>query len=203
MYKKKINLADMSNYQLGIIYGIGSYIECENSLVFRHREKYFLEILQPIFKNKIYVQRSNTNIQYVMKNYITNIDTLENWNMRNDDIRTLPKLGNYNDFLRAYIELHGCWDYCTSYKRNGEKYYRLRLRIYGNYYMILNLNEILSREIGVTIKKVQTVHNNKTGYIQYTSLDEIITIRNYIKGNPYNKSYWDNVDEKIKGPRKK
>ena len=57
--------------------------------------------------------------------------------------------------------------------------------------------------IGSEIKKVQTVHNDKTGYIQYTSLNEIVTIRNYIKGNPCNKSYWDIVDEKIKEPRKK
>lgn len=43
----------ISNYQIGIIWSIGSYVESEKRLVIRHKDKYFLEQLKNIYpKNK-------------------------------------------------------------------------------------------------------------------------------------------------------
>lgn len=204
--KKMISLAGATPYQLGIIFGCGSIVdsEKEKTFVIRHRDKYFLEQLENIILNGIGHREYEGKRYYVLKTNMIDYNELEmiNYCTRNSDIRNIPYLNNYCDFFRAYIELHGCWDYCTSYKRNKEKYYRLRFRLYGNIEIINNINSIFEEKLKIKIKSPQLSDNNKTAYIAYTSLSEISSIVDYVKGNPYNKYYWQDVNDKIKNPRK-
>jgi hypothetical protein len=197
----------MDNYTLGIVWSIGSYQE--NRFVFRHRDKYYLERINQYCNNTIYQQAGRTGKpQYVLKTGFFSLSDFEGWTERNSEQRNVPLLDDYKDFLRAYFEIHSCLDYCTAYKnygrKNQQKYYRLRLRIYGNYVLIESLNRILNQECKVGSKKVQYININggKTAYLQYASYDEILTIYNWLIGDPCNKDFWQDIDSKLKIPTK-
>ena len=191
-----------TTYQLGIIFSIGSYNKEDGRITFRHKDSYFLEQLQTLFPNNIYTQEVHSGKQYAMKSHV-NIETLAsiNWNARNSYIRELPILENYKDFLRAYLEIHSRFDYCTTYSKN-KKYYRLRLRIYGNFNIIENINSILSVEVKVKKKSIYTTSNKKTSVLCYTNLEEIKEILRYLDGSPSNKLFWDNAYKCLKEPKK-
>lgn len=206
MIKPKINITELTNYHLGILWSIGTYNQEENSFTIRHKNRYFLEQLKSYFDSSIYPQKSRTGTQYALKTCLINIEQLQNigWTERNAEQRDLPILEDYKDFLRAYIELHSCLDYCTGYKRHNkhEKYYRLRLRIYGNRILIQSINNILHQYIGIGSKKEQPTTNNKTFYIAYTSFEEIQSIYNWVTGSHYCNEIWIDIDKKLKEPIK-
>lgn len=194
-------------YQLGIIWSIGSYIASEQKFVFRHKNKYFLNQIQPLTNHQIYSQTVKDETQYVLKTPALNIQYLkkQNWATRNSDIRNIPILSIYKDFLRAYLEIHSGLDYCTSYsnkKAYKYKYYRLRLRIYGNKSLINALNIIINQEIKIPIKTPQSTHNNKTTILYYTALDDLHKIFNYTYDTPCHKEYWNQVNYCLANPRK-
>ena len=192
----------MNNYILGIIFSIGSI--SEGRLIFRHKHRYFLEQIQILCKNEIYEQINKTKIQYVLKTKHFDIEKLKaiGWTDRNASVRYLPKLDNYRNFMRAYIELHSSLDYSTRYrsKNKKEKYKALRLRIYGNKELINSINSAFHTDAGVKLKSPQIIHNNKTAYIAYTSLGEIETIFTYIKGCPCSKEFWEDIYNKLDKP---
>jgi hypothetical protein len=195
----------MDNYTLGIIWSIGSFQD--NRFIFRHRNKYFLEQIQKYCNNNIYVQQGRTDIQYVLKTTSFTPSDFEGWTERNSEQRNIPILDDYKDFLRVYFEIHSCLDYCTAYsnygRKNQKKYYKLRLRIYGNYILIQSINNILKQECKVNNKKVQHVNiNDKTTYLQYTFSKELTIIFNWLTGEPYCKKYWQDIDSKLKEPIK-
>lgn len=73
MYKERktrVVLADATKYQLGILWGIGSYLESENALVFRHKEEYYLQQISNLFESTIYSQIIRSENQYVLKTHI-------------------------------------------------------------------------------------------------------------------------------------
>lgn len=194
----------ISNYQLGIIYSIGTYLHSENRFVIRHKDKYYIDILIPIFKTNPYIQNSRTQIQYVLKSSISqsqnlNPQSLPNWSSYNSKIKTLPVLSDYKDFLRAYIEIHSSLDCSTRYKnkKSKEKYKALRLRIYGNKIFLESINNILHNYAYTNLKTIQILSNNKTAILQYTSYAEIKSIYNYLQGEPHNKPLWDNIFEML------
>mgnify|MGYP000966075934 CR=1 FL=1 len=120
-----IKLGNVSNYVLGIIFGIGSITE--GRLIFRHKDRYFLEQIQAFCSNTIYKQEKKGKPQYVLKTRVFNIDELKQygWEERNAEQRNIPILEDYSDFLRAYVELHGSFDYSTRYmSRNKREKYR-------------------------------------------------------------------------------
>jgi len=193
----------MDSYTLGIIWSIGSFQD--NRFVFRHQDKYFLEQIQKYCNNNIYKQVGTSGkIQYVLKTISITPSDLPGWTERNSGQRDVPILDNYKDFLRAYFEIHSCLGYCTAYrfKRKKEKYYKIRLRVYGNYVLIHSINNILSEECKVQSKSVQYVYNEKTAYIQFTALNEITAIYDWLTGEPYNSKYWQDVDYKLRNPVK-
>lgn len=125
--------------------------------------------------------------------------------MRNNDVRDMPILDDYRDFIRAYLELHGCLDYSVRYKRKDKsvKYKGLRLRIYGNFKLMENLNKVISRECGVKLKTVQglgSYDNGKTSYLCYTSFEEIDKIYNWVFDVRCCEEYWDEVERKMRKP---
>ena len=193
----------INSYQLGIIWAIGSYTD--GYMVFRHKEKYFLEQLQPLFqnKNRIRFQNNKGNTQYMLKSANFDVEYLQKlgWENRLSKNRALPILEDYTGFLKAYIECHGTFDYCTAYS-SKKKYYRLRFRLYGNLFLIEQIENILNRDFGLAPKKVQTLQNKKSGYIAYTNLDELHKIVRTFEGEPCLKSFWSGANEKLKNPRK-
>jgi hypothetical protein len=197
-------LKNLSFYHLGLIWSIGTFQE--NRFIFRHKDRYFLEQIQQYVNNSIYKQQSRTGDQYVLKtkDFYMNQLIEYGWTERNADERNVPILPDYKDFLRAYMELHSTLSYQTSYdKRNGnKKYYRLRIRIFGNKILLESINKILTDTIHISLKTLQKTNNDKTFYTQYTSLTDIKKIFNYITGEPHNKMFWDNVDIHVQNPRK-
>jgi hypothetical protein len=189
----------LNDYILGIIFSIG-YIS-RGRLIFKNKNKYFLEQIQRICGNNIYKQKDKNNVQYVLSTKYFNIEKLKDigWSSRNSDIRQLPRLKQYGDFLRAYIELHSRFDYCTRYKNKQKKikYKSLRLRIYGNKILIREINKILNMDAGTTLKSPQNEKNNKTSCISYTSINEIKSIFRYIEENPCFDSFWKEIENKL------
>jgi hypothetical protein len=200
MKKQKIDIEDLTNYQLGIIWGFGSYTVTD--MTFRHKDRYFIEQIQRLTDSQIQYQVDAGKPQYKLKTALFDIAQLEQlgWSHRNAEQRDIPTLDDYRDFLRAYIELHSSLDYCTSYTKSRQKYYRLRLRIYGNKILIQSINNVL-REHGCQLKAIQRTVNDTTVYIAYTALDEIKAIYNYISGSPCHSDYWQDVDTKLRAPR--
>lgn len=183
---------NISNYQLGILFSIGSYISSENKLVIRHKDVHYINSLQPIFNTKLYSQLVNNEIQYVIKSQ-SNIELYNyllshNYSPYNSEIKTIPILSDYKDFLRAYIEVYSSLDYLTRYsnKKSKEKYKELRLRIYGNKMFLESINNILYEYCFTTIKSIQILSNDKTAILYYSSLTEIKAIYDYIYETPCN-----------------
>lgn len=197
-----IPLKNVSNYILGIMFGIGSI--AEGRIIFRHKDRYFLEQIQIACGNTMYKQEKKGKPQYVLKTREFDIDELKQygWEERNAEQRNIPTMDDYSDFLRAYIELHGSFDYSTRYMRKDkkEKYKGLRLRIYGNYIIINSINNILHRYVKVNSKTPQLNMNGKTATLYYTSFKEIDTIVNYISGTPCFEELWEDVDAKLRKP---
>lgn len=192
----------LNDYILGIIFSIG-YIS-RGRLIFKNKNKYFLEQIQKVCGNNIYEQKDKNNIQYVLSTKYFNIEKLKSigWNNRSSDVRKLPELNQYSDFLRAYIELHSRFDYSTRYrnKRKKIKYKALRLRIYGNKVLIKDINKILNMDANTTLKSPQNEKNNKTSCISYTSINEIKSIFQYIEKRPYFNSFWEEIESKLRMP---
>ena len=196
-------IIDISNYDLGIVWALGSKIE-QSKFSFRHKEKYFIERLSLVFGNNVYSQKrvkDKSDVQFVLKPKL-NADELYSlgWSARNSEERELPILSDYKDFLRAYLEVHSSLDYSSRRRRSGGQYKSLRLRIYGNANIIAGINQIFSQEINVAIKKIQVLKNQKTAILYYHSLAEIQEIFDYIKGQPNFLKFWENVNEKLENP---
>lgn len=189
-----IDLSLLSPYELGIIWALGTHTD--GKFVLRYKDKYYLKKIAEHVPNIIYAQRREGNIdeiQYVIKSYLIDLQQLQSmgWDNRVDNNRSIPPLNDYKDFLRAYIEIHSCIDERQA-KSRGKYYNITRLRIYGGLTIINQINEILSAEAVVAIKKVQTLNNKKTAALYYQSAAEITKILTYINGNPKHDKFWGN-----------
>lgn len=196
MLKTKFGFYDFSEYQLGIFWGISSF--SDGRIVFRTKDIYFLNEINDKFNSTIYSQQHKGSTQYVLKSCNIDIDSFKdnNWTERNATLRKLPILDNYKNFIRAYIELHSSLDYSIRHSKKG-KYKALRLRIYGNVYLLDEINHILSNNLNIGLKSLQDCNNKTTKVIYYQSFSEISKIYNYIYGNPYNENYWNEIKEKL------
>lgn len=195
--------ATPSNYQLGILFSIGYYIQSESRYIIRHKDKHYIDSIIPLFKTTPYTQSSRTQTQYVLKSSIKfNPSILFNWTPHNSDIRDIPILQDYSDFLRAYIEIHSTLDYSIRHTRHKTKYKVLRLRVYGNKILIQHINDILHQYAATNLKSLQIMSNNKTAILNYTSFSEIESIYNYIYNSPYSPNIWNNINLLLKTPTK-
>lgn len=198
-----INYNDLTPYDLGIVWGLGSYTD--GRMVFRHREKYYIDRICLYLHNTDYAQTTDNGIQYVVKSWDFNIRDfyMHGWTPRNADCRDVPMLNDYLDFLRAYIELHSSLKYTLRYRQRkpkGNPYKALALIIYGNYTMLTSINRIMHDIAGVNIKSVQLLQNGKTASLNYASLQEIDTILNALYGEPNNNTFWDTAFYKLQNP---
>lgn len=208
-YKKKDKLTfyDLTNYELGIFWGIGSFVEENNIVTFRDRRKHFVEVMERITDSNPYqnilVKRKT---QYILKSSMFDIDSFidNGWSKRNAATRDVPPLNDYRDFLRAYIELHSGFSYSLRYSANKKRKWKsLLLGIYGNYKLIDSINEILNNQIGVTLKTPKRTVNETTKVLNYSSLKEIESIFNWLRdGEQFYQDYWDEFYFKLNNPIK-
>jgi hypothetical protein len=173
-------------------------------MIFRHKDKYFVDYIAKQYNNTPYQQRSRTDIQWITKTRQIDIDSLVNlgWTPRNADKRYLPSISDLNSFLRAYIEVHGKLGYCTAYNRKGEKYYKLRLRIYGNKNLLIQIAQCISSKIQSEVSSIEKTTADKSGILNYTKYEDIQNIFNLVSGLPQHVAFWQNIDEMMQTPTK-
>jgi hypothetical protein len=190
----------INTYILGIVWSISS-INPDSRIVFRHKEKYFIQCLQKVFGGSIYEQDSRTDKQYVLK---FKRDTLLNelnelgYSNRNSDKRIIPTIAD-KKFLQAYLEIHSKVDWQTAYTGNKKrKYKKVRIRVYGNKLLLEGINLLMHDIIRVELKTVQNCKNDTTGYISYGSQDEINMICDaFINEELRFIPYWDKISSMI------
>lgn len=208
-YKKKDRLSfhDLTNYELGIFWGVGSFIEEENTVVFRERRKHFIEVMERLVESNLYQHTlEKRKTQYILKSSMFDIGSFidNGWSKRNASTRDVPPLDDYRDFLRAYIELHSGINYSLRYSGNKKiKKKLLVFQIFGNYKLIDSINEILNSQIGVTLKTPQRTSNKTTKVLNYASFREIEKIFNWLRDDQeFCKDYWDEFYYKLNNPVK-
>jgi len=180
----------MHPYILGIIWALGRYVDrAENPnyryFFFRHNRDYFLKIVRQELgvKNNIYTILRKGKIQYQLKAPDINIATLERlgWSPRWAEQRNYPNIIEHQDFIRAYLEIHGRLDTIIIRKRKSSQK-QPRLRIYGNRYFLEELSEVLSAHAGLGVKKVQKTTNESevSGILYYQSRSELKALLEYL-----------------------
>ncbi len=158
----------VSSRILGILWAIG--YDTGECFFLRCRYKEIIEEVRNFFRidSRIISGQSRTGEQYKLK--ITGdtrqaiLKTLNShgWTPRNADVRKYPEGDiEHREFIQAWLQLHSCFDY---------RYFgKPRLRVYGNQYLITDMNDIISRLTGVTKKTPQRLHNGKTYALYYVS----------------------------------
>ena len=187
-------------YILGIVWSISS-INSDERIVFRHKEKYFLQCLQSYFGGTIYEQEARTDKQYVLKfkrdDLLLELNEF-GYSSRNSNNRIVPIIAD-KKFLQAYLEIHSKADWQTAYSNNRKrKYKKVRIRVYGNSGLINGINILMRDIIGVELKTPQKCHNEKTMYLSYGSQAEIDIICNaFINEDIRYIEYWDKISSMI------
>ena len=99
---------DLTDYDKGIFWGLGSFVDSDGRFIFRHRQRYFIDRMKYYVHNEIYTQKNKGKVQYVLKTSDVDINSFieHGWTERNAEQRNVPILDYYKDFLRGYIELH-------------------------------------------------------------------------------------------------
>lgn len=187
-------------YILGIVWSISS-VNPDGRIVFRHKEKYFIQCLQEYFGGTIYKQQARTDTQYVLKfkrdDLLLELNEYD-YSNRNNDQRIIPIIAD-DIFLQAYLEIHSKVDWQTAYSNNGKrKYKKVRIRVYGNSDLIDGINKLMHDFIGVELKSPQRCTNDTTKYLSYGSQKEIEMICNkFICVEKRFIEYWDKINRMI------
>ena len=177
----------MNDYCNGIAYASGYFANEDNRqyLVVRNLDSWYAKTIETESKYKAY--ESKHNIER---------DGRSQWNIKARDIENIPSLSeiqNVNDFCRAYIEIHGSLDLATAKDRKGNYFKKPRLRIYGTEEIISFLNDCLpanEKKIQYIINIVDDTYIGKTCALYYQSVKEIISILQWINGEPRNEQIW-------------
>lgn len=166
---------DTGGYILGLLWGSLSLYE--NGFWFRHRDRWYVETVKSYFGITTVVQKvsSGTGPQYRLKivrpKWVEPISSLlgsRDWQPRNAQERPYPS-GNLSDrgFIRAWVEMHSSVDVIQARHRNGLYYPQKRLRIYGNWALLEEMNYILSAATGLRLRKLQPTENKITKGLYY------------------------------------
>lgn len=184
----------MNDYCNGIAYATGCFVndKKEKYLFIRNLDKWYAENVAKETGYAAYESKSDFQR-----------DKRNQWCVKCRNISELPALTdikNLSDFCRAYIEIHSILDLANAKDRKGNPIKRLRLRIYGNEYIITFINKILPAKE----KKIQYIKNSvgkkyigETCALYFQSKSEIIEILKWIDGSPKNTSVWDKWQEII------
>ena len=186
-WKKMYNLdpsTDTGAYILGILWGTMSV--GESGFWVRHRDPWFVETVRTHLElsPSIHAVSSATGPQYRLK--IVRAETVRGlkallerhgWTPRKDSIRPYPS-GDIDDrgFIRAWTELHSHADTFQAKRRNGTHYPQKRLRIYGNFLLLDDINRVICAGIGQSPRKLQKTTNKTTKalYFQGSSVSLVL-----------------------------
>ena len=180
----------MTGYQVGILYALGGWQKDNEYRRYcvRHRDRYFLDAVSPLFGTKMYEQQSHGLTQYVIKS-------------SNVEIPALEDILDVKGFCRAYIEVHGKISAQTRHDRKTyEKYHVLRMRIYGceNVLNFIQANwPLRSRKLQPIENKIDGKYTGRTFELSVQGNDGVMGVLSYIDGLPRNEAVWDEWKEKI------
>ena len=174
----------MNSYYIGIVYATGRFVREDDKtyLIVRNTDSWYPKCIEKISKYKMY--KSMYDEERLGR---------DQWIIKARDIHSVPDLINIDslpDFCRAYIELHGVLD--LSKRKNNKR--GLRLRIYGEEYIITYLKENLpakEKKIQYISNKIGGKYVGKTCVIYYQSAEEINDILDFIDGEPKNQKVRD------------
>lgn len=162
---------DAGAYILGILWGTTAV--SGGSFLVRHRDRFYPAIVKERLgiAADIHEVDSLNGRQHRLK-IIRSADVAalervfarHGWSPRNASRRPYPA-GDVDDrgFVRAWVELHNSYDVIIS----RSKVERPRLRVYGNYELMGEINRVLAAACGVSLRKLQKTPNTITKGIYY------------------------------------
>ena len=176
---------DTGAYILGILWG--SLSVWEEGFWLRHRDRWYVDTVRDYLDITAAVQKvsSHTGSQYRLKivrsEWVKEVSGLleaHEWRPRNAQERSYPT-GSLNDrgFCRAWVELHSSLDIRRAKKRNGSYYPQRRLRVYGNWALLEEMNYILCAGAGLQPRTLQNTANDitKALYFQGSAVAPVLS----------------------------
>jgi len=168
-------LTPTNSYILGILWGTLSYYS--EGFWLRHRDHWYINTVRDYLELSPagHESYSPTGRQHRLKitsrkdvAKITKILSAHGWAPRKAQVRPYP-LGNIDDrsFIRAWTELHGHADIRRARGRDGSHFPQRRLRIYGNFALLEEINLILSSACNLRPRKLQGTSNEITKALYY------------------------------------
>jgi hypothetical protein len=152
----------------------------------RHRDRWYIDTVREYLDIPAAVQevKSRTGPQCRLKivradlvELITALLESHGWKPRNAQERPYPT-GSINDrgFIRAWVELHGSVDIRQAKDRKGNYHPQKRLRVYGNWSMLDEMNNTLCYATGLNPRTLQptTGKVTKALYFQGSSVSKVI-----------------------------
>lgn len=164
-------ITDTGGYVLGVLWGTMG--EWEEGYWVRHRDRWYVETVKEQLKIDTGIQHvaSRTQDQYRLKivaardvRTISNLLQARDWAPRNAQERPYPA-GVINDrgFIRAWVELHSSTEIRFVWnKKKTMQYPQKRLRIYGNWALMEEVNSILSTATRLQPRTLQKTSNKIT-----------------------------------------
>lgn len=166
---------DAGAYILGILWGTMG--QSDEGYWLRHQDRWYIDTARAVLGIEPEPQevRSRSGLQCRLKIVSArDVRTIENllrahgWTARKAPVRPYPS-GSLDDrgFIRAWVELHGVLDVRRAKRRDGSRYPQRRLRIYGNWALLEEMNYILSAATGLNPRTLQRTSNKITKALYY------------------------------------
>lgn len=169
-------------YILGMLWSIGYYEPKEKIFILRHRNPYFLETVKKAVCSEATVYKQGKRYILKLAAYCFNIEMLRQlgWTERNSQNRQYPNINEHQDFIRGYFEIHGRVSKVTLRNRKGGVQTQKRMRIYGNETFLQAVNEIISFELGIPEKRLESTPKEHSKVLGYYRLPEIVDILDWM-----------------------
>lgn len=170
-------------YALGILWAIGSYDDKTGIMLVRHNNPYFLEVVKNATNTPATVRKVGRNYVLKLSGLYLDIKKLRalGWTERNSHERPYPNINEHQDFIRGYFEVHGRISKVRLHNRKtGKIQVQTRLRIYGNETFLQAVNEIISFELDIPEKRLESTQKEHSKVLGYYKLTEIQDIFNWL-----------------------
>lgn len=171
-------------YILGVLWAIGSYNGDMNVMLLRHSDFYFLQATKKSLGIRANIHKLGGYHSLKVSMSYLNIDTLRNlgWSERNSHDRPYPNnISEHRDFIRAYFEIHGrISKYRLTHKKSGRIQIQTRMRFYGNYSLLQSINEILSFELGIPERNLESTKKEHSKVLGYYRKKDILDILDWL-----------------------
>lgn len=181
-------------YILGILWAIGYYDSLDGIFILRHQNPYFLKKVRDAVGSGAAVRKQGKHYIVKLASYCFDIEQLRQlgWTERNSHERPYPNINEHQDFIRGYFEIHGRVSKVRLHNKKGGIQIQNRLRIYGNETFLQGVNEIISFELGIPEKRLESTQKEHSKVLGYYKLPEIIDILDWL----YESSYedWKNAE---------